>query len=125
MVADDKCMFAPGKPFGKFYIQAVGFLRGDLPRAEGLANMVGDHNIRTPDPSDGGDLLALCKHKLGANHTAVALIAGDEPAVIGLLWVSHIVDYLGDGTVSLCQIASNLLKRQTPGTAQFQGFYHF
>lgn len=101
MVADDKCMFALGKPFGKFYMQAVGFLRGDLPRAEGLTNMVGDHNMRNPDPSDGGDILALCQHEFDANHTAVALIAGDEPAAIGLLRIGRIVDYLTDDTVSL------------------------
>src|SRR5699024_539102 len=76
----------------------VGFLRGDLPRAEGLANMVGDYIVRTTDPSGGSDILALCQHELDVGHTAVALVAGDEPAVVGLLWVGHIVNNLADGT---------------------------
>ena len=38
--ADDKGVFALGEPFGKFHAQPVGVLRGDLPRTEGLANMV-------------------------------------------------------------------------------------
>ena len=41
--ADHKGMIAFGEPPGKFYAQPVGFLRGDFPRAEGLADMVGDH----------------------------------------------------------------------------------
>ena len=31
-------------------------------------------------------------------NTAVALIAGDEPAVVGLLRIGHIVNDLADGT---------------------------
>ena len=59
MSADDKGVFALGKPFGKFYAQLVGLLRGDLPRAEGLSYMVGDHIVRAPDPPGGSDILAL------------------------------------------------------------------
>ena len=96
--ADDKGVFALGEPLGKFHAETVGFFRGDLPRAEGPADMVGDHIVRAPDPPGGGDILALGQHKLGIGHTAVALIAGDEPAVVGLLRVGHIVDNLTDGT---------------------------
>ena len=93
-----KGVFALGEPFGKFYAQPVGLLRGDLPRAEGLAYMVGDYIIRTPDPSGGGDILALGQHELGVGYTAVALIASDEPAVVSFLRIGHIVDNLADGT---------------------------
>ena len=47
--------------------------------------MVGDYIIRTPDPSGGGDILALGQHELGVGYTAVALIASDEPAVVSFL----------------------------------------
>src|SRR5699024_6703946 len=95
---DDKGVFSLGEPLGKFYTQPVSFLRANLPRAERLANMVGNYIIRTPDPSCGSDILALGQHELGVGYTAVALIAGDEPAVVGLLRVGHIVDNLADGT---------------------------
>lgn len=91
-------MFAFGEPLCKLHAQPVGFLRGDLPRAEGLADMVGDHIVRAPDPPGGGDILALGQHKLGVGHTAVALIAGDKPAVVCFLRIGYIVDNLADST---------------------------
>ena len=90
--ADDKGVFALGEPLGKFHAETVGFFRGDLPRAEGLADMVGDHIVRSTDSSGGGNILALCQHELGVGHTAVALITGDEPAVVCLLRIGHIVN---------------------------------
>ena len=72
---DDKGVFALGEPLGKFHAQPVGLLRGDLPRTEGLANMVGDHIVRATDPSGGGNILALGQHELGVGYTAVTLIA--------------------------------------------------
>ena len=95
---DDKGVFALGEPLGKFHAQPVGFLRGDLPRTEGLTDMVGDHIICAPNPSGGGNILALGQHEFGIGHTAVALVASDEPAVVGLLRIGHIVDNLADGT---------------------------
>ena len=95
---NDKGVFALGEPLGKFHAQPVGFLRGNLPRTEGLANMVGNHIVCAPNPSGGSDILALCQHELGVGHMAVALIAGDEPAVVGLLRVGHIVNNRADGT---------------------------
>ena len=41
----DKGVFALGEPLGKFYTEPVGFLRGNFPRAERLADMVGDYII--------------------------------------------------------------------------------
>lgn len=80
---DHKGVFALGKPFGKFYSQLVDLLRTDLPRAEGLTYMVGDHIVRSTDSPGGGDILALGQHELGVGHTTVALIASDKPAVVG------------------------------------------
>ena len=60
--------------------------------------MVSDHIVRSTNPSGGGDILALGQHKLGVGHTAVALVAGDELAVVCLLRIGHIVDNRADGT---------------------------
>ena len=95
---NDKGVFALGEPLGKFYTEPVGFLRGNLPRAERLANMVGDYIVHAPDPSGGGNILALCQHKLGVGYTAITLITGDKSAVVGLLRIGHIVDNLANGT---------------------------
>ena len=95
---DDKGVFALGEPFGKFYAQPVGLLRGDLPRKKRLADMVGDHIVRSTDPSGGRDILALGQHELSVSHTAVALVAGDEPAVVCLLRIGHIVNNRADGS---------------------------
>lgn len=95
---NDKGVFALGEALGKLHAQPVRFLRRDLPRAERLADMVGDHIICAPNPSGGGDILALCQHKLGVGYTAITLIAGDKPAVVGLLRIGHIVDNLANGT---------------------------
>jgi hypothetical protein len=93
-----KGVFALGESLGKLHAQTVRFLRGNLSRAKGLPNVVGDHIVRSTDSSGGSNILALCQHKLGVGHTAVTLIAGDEPAVIGLLRVGHIVNNRADGT---------------------------
>ena len=98
MGTDDKGVFSLGEPLGKLHAQPVGFLRGDLPRTEGLANMVCDHIVRATDPPGGGNILALGQHELGVGHTAVALIAGNEPAVVSFLRIGHIVDDFADGT---------------------------
>ena len=96
--ADDEGVFALGESLGKLHAQPVGLLRGDLPRAEGLANMVGDHIVRTTDPSGGSNILTLGQHELGVGHTAVALIASDEPAVVGFFRIGHIVDNFANGS---------------------------
>lgn len=70
---DDEGVFFLRKPFGKFHAQPVGFLRGDFPRAEGLADMVGDHIVGSTAPSGGGNILTLSQHELGVGHTAVAV----------------------------------------------------
>ena len=60
--------------------------------------MVGDYIVRATDPSGGGNILALGQHELGVGYTAVALVAGDEPAVVCLLRICHIVNNRADGT---------------------------
>ena len=60
--------------------------------------MVGDHIVGSTAPSGGGNILTLSQHELGVGHTAVALITSDEPTVVGLLRVGHIVNNRADGT---------------------------
>ena len=60
--------------------------------------MVGDHIVRSTDPSGGGNILTLGQHELSVGHTAVALVAGYELAVVGFLRVGHIVDNRADGS---------------------------
>lgn len=43
-------------------------------------------------------IMPLRQQKLRIGGPAVTAIAGDEPAVVGLLRVGHIVDNLTDGT---------------------------
>ena len=97
MGADDKGVIALGETLGELHADAVGFLRRDLPRLKGLAHMVGNHVVRAPRPAGEGSVLPLGKKELGVGHPAVALEAGDEPAVISLLRVLHIVEDVGDG----------------------------
>lgn len=110
--ADDEGVFALGEPLGKFHAQTVGFFRGDLPRVEGLADMVGDHVVDASDPSGGSNILALGQHELGVGHTAVALIAGDELAVVCLLRIDHIVNNRANGTV-LSPALANMQRHDT------------
>ena len=62
---------------------------GLISQGKGLADMVGDHIVRASDSSGGGDILALCQHKLGVGYTAITLIAGDKPAVVGRLRIGR------------------------------------
>ena len=116
---DDEGVFFLRKPFGKFHAQPVGFLRGDFPRAEGLADMVGDHIVGSTAQSGGGNILTLSQHELGVGHTAVALITSDEPTVVGLLRVGHIVNNRADGT-ALGPALANMQRHDTRGRHCYQ-----
>lgn len=52
----DKSILSFGKPKGQFMPQPVCFLRRDLSRFEGLADLIGDHLMLLPPT---GDLLIL------------------------------------------------------------------
>ena len=118
---NDKGVFALGEPLGKFYTEPVGFLRDDLPRAERLADMVGDYIISAPDPSGGGDILALGQHELSIGHATVALIAGNKPAVVSFLRIGHIVDDFADGT-ALCPALADVQRHDAGGSHDFPSF---
>ena len=58
--------------------------------------MVGDHIILAAHPAGAGGVGLLVQQELRVGHAAVALIAGNEPAVVGLFWIFHIVDDVAD-----------------------------
>ena len=85
--ADDESVFAFGKAPGQLYAQPVGFLRRDLARHKGLPQVVGNHIVRTAHPAGAGGVGLLVQQELRIGHAAVTLVAGNEPAVVGLFWI--------------------------------------
>ena len=96
MGADHKGVIALGEPLCKLHAQPVGFFRGNLAGDKGLPDMVGQHIVRAAYPASGGNVLPFRQQKLGVGYPAVTRKAGDEPAVICLLWVGYLVDDVTD-----------------------------
>ena len=94
--ADDESVLALGESPGQLHAKPVGFLRRDLARHKGLPQVVGNHIVRTAHPAGAGDIGLLVQQELGVGYAAVTLIAGDEPAVVGLFWIFYIVDDVAD-----------------------------
>ena len=94
--ADDESVLVLGKSPGQLYAQPVGFLRRDLARHKGLPQVVGNHIVRTAHPAGAGGVGLLVQQELRIGHAAVTLVAGDEPAVVGLFWIFYIVDDVAD-----------------------------
>ena len=94
--ADDESVLALGESPGQLHAKPVGFLRRDLARHKGLPQVVGNHIVRTAHPAGAGGVGLLVQQKLRVSHAAVTLVAGDEPAVVGLFWIFHIVDDVAD-----------------------------
>ena len=103
--ADDKGVFALGEPFGKFYTEPVGFLRGDLPRTEGLPHLIGQHIVPATAAPGGGDILALGQEKFCVGHAAVTAKAGDQPPTVGLFRVCRIVQNIRNGAALRAPLA--------------------
>ena len=96
MGADHKGVISLGEPLCKLHAQPVGFFRGNLAGDKGLPDMVGKYIVRAPYPASGGNVLPFRQQKLGVGYPAVTRKAGDEPAVVCLLWVGYIVDNVTD-----------------------------
>ncbi len=94
MGADKKCVFAFQKPLCQFIPDPVGFLRRDLTRLEGLADLIGDHIAVLFAPGDGS-VLPLCKKKLRIGGVRVTLVCGDQFVFLGFVGVHRIVGALG------------------------------
>ena len=103
---DDESVFALGEAPGQLYAQPVGFLRRDLARHKGLPQVVGNHIVCTAHPAGAGGIGLLIQQELRVGHAAVALVAGNEPAVVGLFWIFYIVDDVADRLADRAALAS-------------------
>ena len=79
--------------------------------------MVGNHVILATHPAGAGSVGLLVQQELGIGHAAIALIAGDEPAVVGLVWIFYIVDDVADGLADGAALAS--VQRHDAGRSHF------
>ena len=102
---DDESVPAIGEAPGQLHAQSVGLLRRDLARHKGLPQMVGDHIILAAHPAGAGHIGLLVQQELRVGHAAVALVAGDEPAVVGFVWIFYIVDNVADGLADRAALA--------------------
>ena len=77
---------------GRFIAYPVCLLRGDLPRAKGLPDLIAQH-IRIPPlfPARDSLVFCLCQQELGVGGAVVALIGGNEFPALGFLRVLSIV----------------------------------
>lgn len=94
---DDKGMVAFCESPCQLTAQAVCFFRGDLAGTKRLAEMIGDHIVLAAHSASLLDILPLGEQKLRICDSAVALPASDELAVIRLLRIFGIVQYVADG----------------------------
>ena len=89
-------MITPCEALRQLAAQTIRFLRRDLAGTEGLPQVVGNHIIRASHPASISDVLLLGKEKFTVGNPAVTLPAGNQPPVVGLFWIFHIVDNCGD-----------------------------
>ena len=94
--ADNESVLAFCETPGQLHTQPVGFLRRDLARHKGLPQVVRNHIILAAHPAGAGGVGLLVQQELRISHAAVTLVAGDEPAVVGLFWIFYIVDDVAD-----------------------------
>mgnify|MGYP007131634523 CR=1 FL=1 len=97
MGADDKGMISLGEPPRQLIAQAVGLLRGDLAGDKGLPDLIGNHIVRPAPPAGPGEVLPFGEKELRIGDPAVTLVAGDQLAVIGFLWILRIINDVADG----------------------------
>ena len=118
MGGDEKGILALGPAHRRFIAHLVCFLRGDLSRLEGLANLIAQY-IGLPAllPARGGLVLDFGKQELGVGGHVVALIGGDQFAALGLVRVLPVVqavfERLGDG-FSLADMVGNQARGGRP-----------
>ena len=104
--ADDESVLAFGKAPGQLHAQPVGFFRCDLARHKGLPQVIGNHVILAAHSASAGGVGLLVQQELSVGHAAVTLVAVDEPNVVGLFRIFHIVDDVADGLTDRVALAS-------------------
>ena len=89
---DEKGVFPLCPAHGRFIAHPVCLLRGDLPRAKGLPDLIAQH-IRIPAlfPARDSLVLCLCQQELGVGGAVVAFIGGNQLAALGFLRVLSVV----------------------------------
>ena len=87
--SNDKSVFTLQKTLGKLVADAVGFLRRNFSRLEGLPHLIGDHITFLAAP--GGLLVQpFRQQKFFVHGQRAALIAADQLALLGLVRVLDI-----------------------------------
>ena len=87
--SNDKSVFTLQKSLGKLVADAVGFLRRNFSRLEGLPHLIGDDIAFLAAP--GGLLVQpFCQQKFFVHGQGAALIAADQLALLGLVRVLDI-----------------------------------
>ena len=86
---NDKSVFALQKPLGKLVADAVGFLRRNFSRLEGLPHLIGD-DIAFLAASGGLLVQPFRQQKFFVHGQRAALIAADQFALLGLVRVLDI-----------------------------------
>ena len=87
--SNDKSVLALQKTLGKLVADAVGFLRRNFPRLEGLPHLIGNHITFLAAP--GGLLVQpFRQQKFFVHGQRAALVAADQLALFGLVRVLDI-----------------------------------
>lgn len=77
---------------------------GLLPRKRRVLLPASNHIVALPSAGDGL-ISPLGKKKLGVGNPAVALIAGDKSAAVGLVWVFYVIENVADGGAGVPALA--------------------
>ena len=93
MSANDKRMVPFCQRHSVVIADLVRQFRRDLPRLEGLPQMVGDHIIIFLFPAGNDSIPTLCKKELLISDGRIALIGSNQSAAVSFLWIFHIVCY--------------------------------
>ena len=102
MGGDEKSVIALRPAHGRLIAHPVCLLRGDLPRLEGLADLIAEH-ICVPFllPACDGLVLGLGQQELSVAGLLVALVRGNQFSALGLVRILPVVkavfEGLGDG----------------------------
>ena len=93
----NKGMVPLGESPRQLIAQAVGFLRGDLAGDKGLPDLISNYIVRPALPAGPGEILPFGEKELRIGDPAVTLVAGDQLAVVGFLWILRIINDVADG----------------------------
>ena len=93
-----KSVFSFGEPLPQLVANPVGFLRCNLPRFEGLANLIGNHIVLLSSAGDM-EILPLSQKELLVCRHGIAFIAGHQFAFFRLFRILCIISPV---TQTLC-----------------------